>query len=75
MLQFPRDAYRPAASVIDVFAWAEEVVRCRQARGQTLGLPYEQQWSIAQLAMSNVSLPRWRLLRGVALRLPMEQIV
>ncbi len=42
---------------------------------QTLGLPYEQQWCIAQLAVSNVSLPRRRLLGSIALRLPMEQIV
>ncbi len=73
--QFPSDANRPAASVIDELAWAEEVIRCRQAGGQALGLSYEQQWCIAQLAVSNISLSRWAIARSVALRLPMKQIV
>jgi len=39
--QFPSDTHRPAARVVDVLAWTEEVVGSRQAGGQALGFTYE----------------------------------
>ena len=61
--------------MIDVFAWAEKVIRCRQPRGNLLGLTHEQQWRVAQFTVTNVALACRRLLGRVALRLPMKRIV
>jgi len=73
--QFPSDTNRPTTCMIDILAWTKEVIRSRQPRRQRLGLTHEQQRCIAELAVPNVPLPRWRLLGRVALRLPMKQIM